>query len=107
MTEINSLNDEASEYLPGIGDIDVPATHSSPIVSREEALQMASKALKQISTRCTCKKFVPGKFDRERAAWGRLMIQMLNSYNQVLASQEMEVIGKRLEIIEQRLGGNK
>jgi len=95
--------DEASEYLPGIGDLSVLSARNGEILSREQALGMASIALRQISKRCNCRKFVPGKYDKERSAWARLLISMLNSYNGVLASQEMEVIGKRLEIIEARL----
>ncbi len=106
MTESDELT-EITPAMPIVPREGVAATHSSQILSREESLVLASRALKQIANRCSCKRHVPGAHDKERLQWARALTSLLGTYNQVLQSQEVDEIGRRLELIETRLTGNR
>lgn len=44
------------------------------------------------------------KADKDRQAWGRLMVSAIDSYGALLKEDELEELAKDVELIKEKLG---
>ena len=90
------------EELPGVSPLGRPRKKGT-VLERDELMVMASDCLWSMSGRVSCRRWSPGKNDRERLAWSRALTSMLSAYNGALRDRDLENIQRRLENIESRL----
>jgi hypothetical protein len=90
------------EELPGVSPLGRPRKKGT-VLERDELMVMASDCLRSMSGRVSCRRWSPGKNDKERLAWSRALTAMLSAYNSTLKDRDLESIRQRLDVIEERI----
>jgi hypothetical protein len=73
------------------------------ILERDELMIVASDCLRSMQARVSCRKWSPGKHDRERLQWSRALTSMLGAYTGCLKDRDLEEIRVRLKNLEERI----
>jgi hypothetical protein len=79
--------------------------HSEPIISitRNEILEVNGAVINLLTQRLKGKRFRPQTGDVIRLGYIRALIQALQSYNEILKTNEIDEIEKKIDYLEQRL----